>query len=324
MDESLRGLERENKMIEIVGLRKQFNEGETVAVEDLTINMYNNQIFSLLGHNGAGKTTTISMLTGMIEPSDGYISVFGETDLDKIRAMIGVCPQHDTLYEDLTVEEHIELFSTFKGLEGEELRSEVQKLIGDVNLSEKRGEYAKNLSGGQKRRLSVAIAFAGRSKVIILDEPTSGMDTSARRYIWELLKTYKNDRAIILTTHFMDEADYLGDRIGIMGGGKMVCCGSSMFLKNKFGVGYNITFVKQGNEVDSARIIALVRKHVPHAEVLSNIATDLSLQLPLQSLPQFSALFREIDDSKAHLKYAEYGISITTLEEVFLKVGEEL
>jgi ATP-binding cassette subfamily A (ABC1) protein 3 len=134
-----------------------------------------------------------------------------------------------------------------------------------VNLNEKRQDYSKNLSGGQKRRLSVALAFAGRSKVIILDEPTSGMDTSARRYIWELLKTYKNDRAIILTTHFMDEADYLGDRIGIMGDGKMICSGTSLFLKSKFGVGYNITFVKKGNEVSSNPIIELVRKYVPSA-----------------------------------------------------------
>lgn len=88
-----------------------------MAVENLTISMYNSQIFALLGHNGAGKTTTISMLTGMIEPTDGYISVLGETELYKIRSMIGVCPQHDTLYEDLTVEEHLELFSSFKGLE---------------------------------------------------------------------------------------------------------------------------------------------------------------------------------------------------------------
>ena len=155
-----------------------------MAVDNLNVSMYNNQIFALLGHNGAGKTTTISMLTGMIEPTDGYISVFGETELQKIRETIGVCPQHDTLYEDLTVQEHLELFAAFKGLEEHELEDEVQKLINDVNLREKKDEYSKNLSGGQKRRLSVAIAFAGRSKVIILDEPTSGMDTSARRYIW--------------------------------------------------------------------------------------------------------------------------------------------
>lgn len=104
-------------MIEIVGLKKEFNGGDTLAVENLNVSMYNNQIFALLGHNGAGKTTTISMLTGMIEPTDGYISVFGETELQKIRETIGVCPQHDTLYEDLTVQEHLELFASFKGLE---------------------------------------------------------------------------------------------------------------------------------------------------------------------------------------------------------------
>ena len=98
--------------------------------------------------------------------------------------MIGVCPQHDTLYDDLTVEEHLQLYATFKGLDKQEMKIEINKLINDVNLAQKRDEYSKNLSGGQKRRLSVAIAFAGRSKVIILDEPTSGMDTSARRYIW--------------------------------------------------------------------------------------------------------------------------------------------
>lgn len=90
------------------------------------------------------------------------------------------------------------------------------------------------------------MAFTGGAKVIILDEPTSGMDTSARRYIWEMLKNYKSDRIILLTTHFMDEADYLGDRIAIMAGGKLAALGSNVFLKNKFGVGYNITFVKKG------------------------------------------------------------------------------
>lgn len=101
----------------------------------------------------------------------------------------------------------------------------------------------------------MAMAFAGGSKVILLDEPTSGMDTSARRYIWEMLKNYKNDRIILLTTHFMDEADYLGDRIAIMAKGKLVTCGSNVFLKNKYGVGYNIVFVKKGIEISSKQII---------------------------------------------------------------------
>lgn len=149
----------------------------------------------------------------------------------------------------------------------------------------------------------MAIAFAGRSKVIILDEPTSGMDTSARRYIWELLKTYKNDRIIILTTHFMDEADYLGDRIGIMGEGRMVCCGSSIFLKNRFGVGYNLTFVKETATTDSTVLINLIKKYIPNAKVLSNVAADLSVQLPMEDIKHFPSLFKEVDERKAELKY---------------------
>lgn len=113
-----------------------------------------------------------------------------------------------------------------------------------MDLGEKTNELSKNLSGGQRRRLSVAIAFIGGSKLIYLDEPTSGMDTSARRHIWDMLKRYKSEKIIVLTTHFMDEADFLGDRIGIMGEGKLICCGSSVFLKNRFGVGYNLTIVK--------------------------------------------------------------------------------
>jgi len=111
----------------------------------------------------------------------------------------------------------------------------------------------------------------------------------------------------------MDEADYLGDRIGIMGNGKMICCGSSMYLKNKFGVGYNITFVKKSNEVDSKPIIQIIQKYIPHAKILSNVATELSMQLPMESLSHFSDLFTEIDNKQTQLKYAEYGISITTL-----------
>lgn len=149
----------------------------------------------------------------------------------------------------------------------------MNKLIADVNLEEKREEYSKNLSGGQKRRLSVAIAFTGGSKVIILDEPTSGMDTSARRYIWEMLKNYKNDRIIVLTTHFMDEADYLGDRIAIMAKGNLVTCGSSVYLKNKFGVGYNIVFVKHDISVKSDNIINCVLKYIPNAKILSDVSS---------------------------------------------------
>ena len=113
--------------------------------------------------------------------------------------------------------------------------------------------------------------------MIVLDEPTSGMDTSARRYIWEMLKTYKQNRIILLTTHFMDEADYLGDRIGIMAKGELIACGSSLYLKNKYGVGYVIVFVKESTSVPSSSIIRCVHKHIPDAKVMSDVSTELAM-----------------------------------------------
>lgn len=116
------------------------------------------------------------------------------------------------------------------------------------------------------------MAFVGGSKLIFLDEPTSGMDTTARRFVWEMMKNHKSDRIIILTTHFMDEADFLGDRIAIMNDGKLICAGSTIFLKNKYGVGYNLTFSKLNSSKPSMPIINVVHKHVP----VANITTDVS------------------------------------------------
>lgn len=133
----------------------------------------------------------------------------------------------------------------------DKIESAVTKIIKDVDLVEKTNIISSSLSGGQKRKLSVAIAFIGGSDVIILDEPTSGMDVSARRHIWDMLKNYKSSKIIILTTHFMDEADYLGDRIGIISDGKIKCIGSNVFLKDSYGAGYNFTFVKEENNSPS-------------------------------------------------------------------------
>ena len=145
------------------------------------------------------------------------------------------------------------------------------------------------------------MAFSGNSQVILLDEPTSGMDTSARRFIWEMLKNYRQGRVILLTTHFMDEADYLGDRIAIMAGGKLIALGSNIYLKNRFGVGYNITFVKKSTEVSSTPIINLVSKHVPTATVLSSVSSELAMQLPMDQIKHFGEMFTEIDQSRDKL-----------------------
>lgn len=134
-------------------------------------------------------------------------------------------------------------------------------MIVDSDLESHQDTRAGNLSGGYKRKLSVAIALIGGSKLVLLDEPTAGMDLSARRKLWNMLKGHKNGRIIILTTHYMDEADILGDRIGIMAGGKLVCLGSSLFLKNRYGVGYNVTMVKKDKHENNL-IMLYFKKHL--------------------------------------------------------------
>jgi ATP-binding cassette subfamily A (ABC1) protein 3 len=141
--------------------------------------------------------------------------------------------------------EHLDLFFELKGGDPAKKAKEIDDMVRDVGLTVDKDKQSGSLSGGNKRKLSVSIALIGQSKLVLLDEPTSGMDLSARRALWNMLRKYRRDRIIILTTHYMDEADVLGDRIGIMAQGQLKCLGSSLFLKNKFGGGYKMVMVKK-------------------------------------------------------------------------------
>lgn len=209
--------------LRVENLKKTYDSGFK-AVSGVNIKMFDSQIFALLGHNGAGKTTMISMLTGLIERSDGDatcydIDMFNE--MDQVREFMGVCPQHDVLFDLLTPREHLDIFYDFKGGDPHNKKREIDALINDCGLSIDQHKASKTLSGGNKRKTSVCIALCGGSKLVMLDEPTSGMDLGARRNLWDMLKQYKKDKIIVLTTHYMDEADVLGDRIGIMVQGRL-------------------------------------------------------------------------------------------------------
>uniref|UniRef100_A0A7N8XUY9 P-type phospholipid transporter n=1 Tax=Mastacembelus armatus TaxID=205130 RepID=A0A7N8XUY9_9TELE len=332
--------------VSIRDLVKIYKNGKKLAVDGLSLDFYENQITSFLGHNGAGKTTTMSILTGLFPPTSGTALINGydiNTDMDSIRKYLGMCPQHNVLFNELTVEEHIYFYARLKGCSRDELKIEMDQMIKDVGLPHKRKDLAKNLSGGMQRKLSVAIAFVGGSKIIILDEPTAGVDPYARRGIWELLLKYKQGRTIILSTHHMDEADILGDRIAIISHGKMRCCGSSLFLKKCFGSGYYLTLVQDGTEkmtaqrngiiqsqskevrTDSISLDLLVRRHVPEAVFLESIGQEITYILPYGGAKDgtFALLFQELDLAMADLGLTSYGISDTTLEEIFLKVAED-
>uniref|UniRef100_A0A8C8CT99 P-type phospholipid transporter n=1 Tax=Oncorhynchus tshawytscha TaxID=74940 RepID=A0A8C8CT99_ONCTS len=342
--------------VSIRNLVKIYKTGKKLAVDGLTVDFFENHITSFLGHNGAGKTTTMSILTGLFAPTSGTALINGydiRTDMDTIRKHLGMCPQHNVLFNDLTVEEHIYFYSRLKGRSRDEVKTEIDQMIEDVGLPHKRKEFAKNLSGGMQRKLSVAIAFVGGSNIVILDEPTAGVDPYARRGIWELLLKYKQGRTIILSTHHMDEADILGDRIAIISHGKMCCYGSSLFLKKYFGSGYYLTLVKAGDgqmtnqctgvDCPSGQFLRFGRsqictygkhrpgankvvcRHVPEAVFLESIGQEITYILPYGGAKDgtFALLFKELDLKMADIGVTNYGISDTTLEEIFLKVAED-
>lgn len=226
------------------------------------------------------------------------------------------------MFDYLTPIEHLKIFFDFKGGDPANKKQEIIDLIRDVGLEEDQNKPAGSLSGGNKRKLSVAIAMCAGSKLVLLDEPTAGMDLGARRALWDMLKNYRSDRVIILTTHYMDEADVLGDRIGIMAKGQMMCLGSSLFLKNRFGAGYKLTMVKASKEKNTA-ILPYLEKHLGAAELISEVSSEVSFGVATDVAAKFTPFFEQFDKDMESLGVISYGISITTLEEVFLHINKE-
>uniref|UniRef100_A0A8C3QEA9 ATP-binding cassette sub-family A member 2 n=1 Tax=Geospiza parvula TaxID=87175 RepID=A0A8C3QEA9_GEOPR len=311
-------------------LTKVYKTDKKLALNKLSLNLYENQVVSFLGHNGAGKTTTMSILTGLFPPTSGSATIYGHdirTEMDKIRKNLGMCPQHNVLFDRLTVEEHLWFYSQLKSMAEEEIRKEMDKMIEDLELSNKRHCQVQTLSGGMKRKLSVAIAFVGGSRAVILDEPTAGVDPYARRAIWDLILKYKPGRTILLSTHHMDEADLLGDRIAIISHGKLKCCGSPLFLKSTYGDGYKLTVVKKQSDTRNGtgrpgvtdgyclsaseaghsplshssvspcsepRVSQFIKKYVASCLLISDTNTELSYILPSEAVKKgcFERLFQ--------------------------------
>ncbi|KAF4789589.1 Retinal-specific ATP-binding cassette transporter [Turdus rufiventris] len=335
------------------------------AIDGINITFYEGQITAFLGHNGAGKTTTMSILTGLFPPTSGTVLVGGldiQTHMDSIRHRLGMCPQHNILFNHLTVAEHILFYSQLKGRSREEAEQELETMLEDMGLTHKRNEEAQNLSGGMQRKLSVAIAFVGEAKVVVLDEPTSGVDPYSRRSIWDLLLKYRPGRTIILSTHHMDEADILGDRVAIISQGKLFCSGSPVFLKNCFGSGFYLTLVRKMRTTKMARatsfcscgsqcscscsscvhrgeegapeleldgdlneLAEVIHHHIPEAKLIESIGQELIYLLPNKNFKQrsYASLFRELEETLDDLGLSSFGVSDTPLEEVFLKVTAE-
>ncbi|NXJ90168.1 ABCA5 protein, partial [Corythaixoides concolor] len=282
--------------IRISCVQKTFRKkGETVeALRNLSFDIYEGQITALLGHSGTGKTTLMNILCGLCPPTDGFVSVYGHkvSEIDEmleVRQIAGVCPQSDIHFDILTVEENLSIFAAIKGIPQNDLIQEVQKVLLDLDMQPIRDNQAKKLSGGQKRRLSVGVAVLGNPKVLLLDEPTAGMDPCSRHIVWNLLKNRRANHVTVFSTHFMDEADILADRKAVISQGMLKCLGSSLFLKSKWGIGYRLSMHIDAY-CNTEATTSLIRQHIPAASLIQENDEQLVYTLPLKDMDKFAGM----------------------------------
>ncbi|CAP29617.2 Protein CBG10112 [Caenorhabditis briggsae] len=334
--------------VELNNVVKVYPTGER-AVNGLSFRAIRGQVSILLGQNGCGKSTTFSMISGVALPTSGSIEVAGVDAVrqkDKARKFIGFCPQYNPLYDRLTVLEHLELVNALKEGPPHLFLGEAKQLLQAIRLADKAGTHSANLSGGMKRKLCVCMAMIGGSKVVLLDEPTVGMDPGARKDVQMMLEKIKVNRTILLTTHYMDEAERLGDWVFVMSYGKMAASGSLNYLKKKFGSGYVLTVVLdvKSDRKHSTRLVKEICHHiipdsrlkdqrgqmiemtlpedaknkvVPLLKVLESIIEKKYKSGPIKKLP--SALKEKIKK----LKITTLGLSLSSLETVFIRICDE-
>jgi len=266
------------------------------------------------------------MLCGMFGPTSGTAHV-GELGLKEnmgsIYAQMGVCPQHNVLWDVLTAREHLRFFGRLKGLEGAALAKAVEDALRVVNLTYAGNRQAQRFSGGMKRRLSVANSLIGNPRIVYLDEPSTGLDPASRRQLWDVISRAKGGKSIVLTTHSMEEADVLCDRIGIMANGELQCLGVSSNLKMRFGVGYMFTLTTDTQASTSQdEIHSFVTGMFPTAKLLQDpIGGKYKYEVVREEVVLWK-VFGTMGDAKAKYNIVDWGITETTLEEVFLKLAK--
>lgn len=305
----------DNVIIEARDLTKDF--GDFRAVEKLNLKINRGEVFGFLGPNGAGKTTSISMMVGLLRPSSGQVFIDGQEVQNIEKGTIGICPQELVLWEHLTCKESLTLVGDMYEVPGDELKKRVNTLLDDLFLTEKANTVVTQLSGGMKRRLNLALALVHEPEIVVLDEPSEGLDPQSRRVLWNYIRSLRDDegKTVILTTHIMDEADRLSDRIAIIDHGKLLRLDTPSNLKKETGEG-DVVEMKISDPDKNQEVINAIKK----LEGIYSVV-EVNDQINIRSLDAVSKLPRIMDELE-HLGVRVVDLSVrqNTLEDVFINL----
>jgi len=314
-----------NAPVRILDLVKVFpsrDGGYFRAVNNLSMTVNKAECFGFLGPNGAGKSTTMNMLCGYLAPDAGTAILAGHDirkNLEPVHLIMGVCPQENVLWFDLTAGEHLEFYGRLKGLEGDVLERAIVRGLEEVQLLEVRHKKCGEYSGGMKRRLCVAIALIGNPQIILLDEPTNGLDASARRSLWSVIRRAKKRAAVLLTTHSMEEAEELCDRLAVFQDGQLTVVGSCANLKKRFVKGLRLSITIDDLSKEHA-VQEFVKAAYPEARLLASLGGVINFELPKETT-KMSEVFTWMRANKKRLTVIDWALSNTTLEEAFIYIA---
>ncbi|CAF3881561.1 unnamed protein product [Rotaria sordida] len=298
-------------LIRIEHLTKEF--GKLTAVSDFSFDFYKGEVCALLGHNGAGKTTITFILVGMMKATSGCVIIQGldhRIYIQQTRKMIGFCPQYDILYDKLSVQEHLELFAQIRHLDPTTINKLIDTILDLTGLVNDRRTLSKDLSGGMKRRLSIGISLIGDPKVLILDEPTSGIDPYNRRLIWTIIQKMKGaGKCVILTTHFLEEADILSDRIAIMSHGQLQASGTPDFLKKQTEYEYRL-FIDKQDMCNTDNVAQFIRQRIQTVVLERETSSELVFGIKRGATQHIGQLIRGLDEQCQQLAINGYVFSV--------------
>jgi len=302
-------------IVKVVDLVKEYNGVK--ALKGVSLEVYEGEILGLLGPNGAGKSTLMNIIAGVIKPTSGKVEVLGYDvlkDRGKVALKIGYCPQETVLYDNLTVMENMMFYAGLYDIPGGEAKKRAKRILEYLGLSGVEKTLAKRLSGGMKRRLNLAVALLNDPELLLLDEPTVGLDPNIRRSVWDAIKRLKEEgKTIILATHYMEEADELSDRVAIMNEGQIVALDTPEALKKMVGplAAIELEFSKLPENPDKV----FSRVSVVEKCILKNEKAVLYTKDPDTALPQVVSLVIENGG-----KIAKIDVREPTLEDVFVKL----